>query len=243
MKKKFNINEFIWFLILLSFSLYFYNLLHTSKIDEFINPKLIKYSYFTLGALIIFTLFQISNIFSKRRSKVLKKGYALFFIPLFLGVVVNPRGFDTAMAHNKGVNIDQSFFHIIHEDFTKGNKINITEENFFDAHTEIVEKVDKYSGKEISLQGFIYTNKKFKCNQFVVARMAISFCAADGQVIGFLSETDKAQYIKANQWVKVDGVIDKTTATNNDGKKYIIPIIKIKNFEYIKEPVNKYVYN
>lgn len=242
MKKKFNFNEFVWFLILLGFTLYFYRVLHTNKIVNFIHPDMIKYSYFALICLLILTLFQCSNIFSKRRSNKFRKGYILFFIPLFFGILVNPNGLDTNTVYNKEVSISKIQDVNFDKSIIKDGVINITSENYFNAYNYISENLNKYIGNDISVEGFIYKDSKFKTNEFVAARLLISCCAADGQVIGFLCQADNLTNLDKYKWVRVKGKIDKEILIGTIGQNSEVPVIKVSSIEYIDTPSNQYIY-
>ena len=85
MKKKLNLNELIWFFILLGFTYYFYMIISTDKITIYVHPKMIKYVKFALYFFIVLTIFQGKNIFNVKKNKKIKIGYIMFLIPLILG--------------------------------------------------------------------------------------------------------------------------------------------------------------
>lgn len=104
-KKKLNLNELIWFLILIGFTCYFYMIISTNKITLFIHPKMVKYVRFALCFFIILVLFQGKNIFRVKRGKRLKLGYIMFLIPLTLGFLQKPEGVSAYSAINKGFSL------------------------------------------------------------------------------------------------------------------------------------------
>ena len=81
MKKKLNLNELIWFLILIGFTCYFYMIISTNKITLFVHPKMVKYVKFALCFFIILVIFQGKNIFSNKKAKRLKIGIYHVFNP------------------------------------------------------------------------------------------------------------------------------------------------------------------
>ncbi|SKC81196.1 TIGR03943 family putative permease subunit [Maledivibacter halophilus] len=103
--RKFNINEFIWFIILVSFTYYIYQLFDTGRINIYLHPKMFKYVLFSLIIFTLLSIFQIRKIFSQNRTKKIKAGFIIFIIPLFLGFALNPDSLSTQILSNKGVNI------------------------------------------------------------------------------------------------------------------------------------------
>jgi putative membrane protein len=104
-KKKFNLNELIWFFILLGFTYYFYMIISTDKITLYIHPKMIKYVKFALYFFIVLVIFQSKNIFSVKKNKKLKIGYIMFLIPLTLGFLLKSEGLSAYNVINKGFSL------------------------------------------------------------------------------------------------------------------------------------------
>ncbi|WP_291635014.1 TIGR03943 family protein [Clostridium sp.] len=105
MKKKLNLNELIWFLILTGFTYYFYMIISTNKITLFVHPKMVKYVKFALVFFIILAIFQGKNIFSDKKAKTLKIGYIMFLIPLSLGILLKSEGLSVDSVINKGFSL------------------------------------------------------------------------------------------------------------------------------------------
>jgi putative membrane protein len=105
MKKKLNLNELIWFLILIGFSYYFYMIISTNNIDLYVHPKMVKYVKFALCFFIVLTIFQSKNILSVKKNKSLKLGYIMFIIPLALGIILKAEGLSAYSVINKGFSL------------------------------------------------------------------------------------------------------------------------------------------
>ncbi|MEK6266662.1 MAG: TIGR03943 family protein [Clostridium sp.] len=105
MKKKFNLNELIWFFILLGFTCYFYMIISTDKITLYVHPKMIKYVKFALYFFIVLVIFQSKKIFSFKKNKKLKIGYIMFLIPLTLGFLLKSEGLSAYNVINKGFSL------------------------------------------------------------------------------------------------------------------------------------------
>jgi len=105
LKKKVNLNELIWFLILIGFTCYFYMIISTNKLTLFVHPKMVKYVKFALYFFIILVIFQGKNIYAIKKAKKLKLGYIMFLIPLVLGILLKPEGISIDSAINKGFSL------------------------------------------------------------------------------------------------------------------------------------------
>ncbi|MBU3143526.1 TIGR03943 family putative permease subunit [Clostridium sp. CF012] len=105
MKKKLNLNELIWFLILMGFTCYFYRIINTNKLTLFVHPKMVKYVKFALYFFIVLVIFQGKNILSFKKTKRVKLGYMMFLIPLLLGFLLKPVGISADTAINKGFSL------------------------------------------------------------------------------------------------------------------------------------------
>ncbi len=105
MKKNLNLNELVWFLILIGFTCYFYMVISTDKITLFVHPKMVKYVSFALYFFMVLVVFQVKNIFSSQKVKSLKFGYIMFLIPLALGVLLKAEGVSTHSVISKGFSL------------------------------------------------------------------------------------------------------------------------------------------
>jgi putative membrane protein len=104
-KKKLNLNELIWFLILIAFTCYFYMNVSTGKITLFVHPKMVKYVKFAIGFFVILAIFQGRNIFSDKKAKPLKIGYFMFLIPITLGILLRSGEISINTVINKGFSL------------------------------------------------------------------------------------------------------------------------------------------
>ena len=105
MKKKLNLNELIWFLILIGFACYFYMIISTNKLTLFVHPKMVKYVKFALYFFVVLVIFQGKNVFTNKKAKRFKFGYIMFLIPLILGSLLKPEGVTAYSVINKGFSL------------------------------------------------------------------------------------------------------------------------------------------
>lgn len=102
---------------------------------------------------------------------------------------------------------------------------------------EIYDNIEKYIGKKIQVNGFVFKDEQFEGNEFVSARMMMVCCAADMQPIGFLCRYDNAAELKVDTWIRVYGTIAKGEFNGN-----VIPVIEADKVENIEKPEFDYVY-
>lgn len=245
-----NINEWIWFVILLGFSYYIYDLIVTDKIIIFIHPKMIQYVYFSLGVFILLSFFQFKRLFRKSKGAPLKIGYIVFLIPLVLGFGVNPQGISSNVAAKKGVTMNQSTGAISIQggqtdiaDFIQEGMVVFDDANFYYALYDMMENIEHYKGNKVMISGFVFKEDDFPPDQFVVARMLLSCCAADAQVVGLLSSWEGANTLEKDQWVRVMGTIDVTNFYDKYlGQDHEVPVIHVESVEPIEKPAAQYIY-
>lgn len=248
--KRFNVNEWIWFAILLGFSYYIYDLIATEKIAVFIHPKMMKYVYFSLFVFMLLSVFQIRRLFQRNNQGPVKLGYILFVIPLILGFGVNPQGISSDVAAKKGVTINQGKGSISIQkgqpeisDFIQDGMIVFDDANFAYVLEAMMKDIDKYKGNKVLITGFVFREDDFDEKEFVVGRMLMTCCAADSQVVGLLSRWEDTTTLNKDQWVRVIGTIDVTNFYDKYlGQEHEVAIIQVEKVEPIEKPAAQYIY-
>lgn len=253
--KRFNLNEFIWFLILLGFTYFIFDLIYTGSIFNFLHPRMIIHVKFALAVFILLIVFQVKKIFTISHTQKLRVGYIMFIIPLILAFTVNPQGLNSEIVAKKGINLTQKPQEVsspktqtVDDNSDDGDNMAESaaenpERDFLDIVDEAYMDMENGIGKSIELSGFVFKDNSFENNQFVVARMLMVCCAADAEVVGLLCEWEDGKTLKSDEWVKVTGVIDMTKMLNiYSGEEEEIPVIRADSVEYIDPPLTKYVY-
>ncbi|MGU3397562.1 TIGR03943 family putative permease subunit [Priestia sp. D51] len=131
----------------------------------------------------------------------------------------------------------EGFYKILEKKLLEQPKISINDTDYIPVMNIIENNTDQFIGKKIEVNGFVYREKGFKDNQFVVARFGISCCAADASVYGLLSTLENASTLKKDTWVHIKGIIQKTTYNEEN-----VPYIQVQQIESIDQPDNPYVY-
>lgn len=112
----------------------------------------------------------------------------------------------------------------IAEKYDDRDKITITDDNYADLVDSITIFLDRFQGKEIDINGFVYRDDSTDQNHLVVARFLMSCCSADTSVIGMMAKGNNLNKIESDTWVKVTGTISQTTL----GKDRI-PLVEVKD--------------
>lgn len=247
--KRFNINEGIWFAILLGFTYYLYHLISTDKIYVFIHPKMLKYVYFSLAVFVALSGVQVKRVFSRYRREPIKIGYILFLIPLILGFAVDPTELSANVAAKKGVTISGNskgsitIEGIEREEFIQDGVITFNDGDFAYILEDVYNNMEKYKGNKVIITGFVFRDEGFKENEFVVARLLMNCCAADSQVVGLLSRREDGKTVDKEQWVRVMGTLDVTEYHDPiSGVDTQTPFIQVEDIEEVEKPATQYVY-
>lgn len=252
---KLNKSQFVWFLILLGFSIYLSYLIFTGNIYTFINPKMVKYTIFSLVGFIVLTFFQLNKIFMISRNNKFKLGYMLFLFPLLLGF--SAKGLDSSIADDKNITLTST-------NSNQNGTLNISSDNpiseralylrndgvvifrdqtYYKALNDISLNLKDFKGKQIEITGFVYNDEGLPKDEFVVARMMMSCCAADAQVIGIASKWQNSQSLNKGEWVKLKGIIDATPYIDPNTKaSEELPLINVTEIERNQPAGNQYIY-
>ncbi|SCC13857.1 TIGR03943 family protein [Bacillus cereus] len=117
-------------------------------------------------------------------------------------------------------------------------KIQVEDKDYVQTMSIIGQDVNGFKGKEITFAGFIYKDRDVTGNKAVVARYGITCCIADASVWGMIVTGKDVEKISEETWVKVTGILDKTTY-----KRTLFPLVKISKVEKINKPTDPYVYD
>ncbi|SCY44349.1 TIGR03943 family putative permease subunit [Alkaliphilus peptidifermentans] len=250
--KKININEAIWFGILIGFSYYIYNLLMTAEILYFVHPRMIKFVIAALLVFILLTIFQVKKLTRRSNSSKIKIGYIMFILPLLIGTTIAPQGLNEEVALKRGISVANTqsnntslFRKTIDESkgFRTEEILDITPDIFDGALSHMKNSVDDYVGQRVRISGFIEKQDTYPTSTFVVARMLMVCCAADTLVKGLLAEWEGIDDFEKFQWVEIEGIIEKTEFYDDWlGQSYVAPIIKVDTIKEIERPTELYVY-
>lgn len=192
--KKFNIDELIWFIILVFLTLSIVFLIRSGNITNFVGVDMIKYFYLSIVILSVFSIFQFGRIFTiRRRVEVTNKFIPLTFT-LCVGVVllyVFP-----LLKNNHNINNEILF---------NNNDAIIITNNNYGILSEINENRNTYEGKSIVFLGYVDENKSD--SEFtIISREYIKCCQADKEKVQVRTKGIDSN-IKEGQWINICGKI------------------------------------
>lgn len=245
--RRFNTEESIKFIIFITFDVLLCYLVKAGRIDNFINPKMSLYIKITIVVIFILALFQLTKIFTVITRNKFRVSYLMFFAVILIGFTTVPDNLNAEIAGNKGITIANSNEDSLARKNIKkdiiGDSILFDDENYYENIFKLEGNVRQYIGKKVIIRGFVYKEENFKENEFVVARMMMSCCAADAQVIGLMCRWNNASQLNKEQWISVEGVLESTAyGSGGSDKGDIIPLIVVEKVESIEAPENVYIY-
>ena len=249
--KRFNINEFFWFIILVAFSAYIAYLVSSKQINLYIHPKMQKYTIVSFLVLAELAIFQFFKVFSVKKKEKIKAGYILFFVTLLAGVFISPKGLNSVIADNKGIDLsnpsksttESSNYQYELKLPMESEVLMFNDKNYFRLLNDIGTNLESYIGKKVQINGFVYKDESFKEGEFVVARMLMTCCAADTQTVGLLCKWSEAEALNKDEWISISGVLDIGTYLNkSNGKEIKLPAVIVEKVDKIEKIENPYIY-
>ena len=115
--------------------------------------------------------------------------------------------------------------------------IQLTDANYVDVISKLIDNPTAYAGKEITMTGFVYREPSFTPSQVALVRYAVVCCSADASPFGLLCEFDSAGQYPADTWLTLHGTI-----TEIQYHTVRIPIIKTLSVTPANKPKSPYVY-
>lgn len=254
--KRFNFDEFLWFIVLIVLDLFLIYLVYAKKIDFYIGKNMIKYIYFSIASLIVITLFQIRNVFTPKSAINIKIKLLPIILAILLGIISvtkqqsfkhfelgnelrgnNENSIDKSSLyeHNHDININSSDINLSKDSNNAyeidNNKIIVVNENNYVILEDIRANPSKYNGRELEIQGFVCKEDYLNKNQFIIGKLIMTCCAADSKVVGIIAEYNKVGELKENQNVNVRGIIGITTIKDDNKFSHNVPVLLIKDLK------------
>ena len=117
--------------------------------------------------------------------------------------------------------------------------IELTDDDFGLWYIDAMDNPKRYDGKVVKYIATVYKPKNFPSGYFVPGRMAMTCCADDIRMIGFICKSDKADRLKNKEWIKIvcEVKCEYHKAYGGEG-----PMLYAKKIEYTDEPEDKLVY-
>ncbi|UFT98375.1 TIGR03943 family protein [Radiobacillus kanasensis] len=120
------------------------------------------------------------------------------------------------------------------QNLEQSSSIKMSESLYSTYYQAINTDMEKYEGREITLNGFVCKEDGFASNQLVIGRFIITHCVADSSVIGFLSEFEDAASLPPDKWIEATGTIK--IEEYNGVKMPIVDVTEWKEVERLEQP-------
>ena len=245
--KRFNFDEFLWFIVLILLDISIIYLIFTGKIDFYIGKKMIKYIYITIVMISIITIFQIKNVFTSKGSNNLKKKLLPIVLTVILGVIsINKQEtfkhieLNKELQESKASSIDMKslYEHELDDGLIKvkndNKEILVVNEDNPMVLEDIRENPKKYIGRNLEVHGFVCKESYLNKNQFIIGRIVMACCAADSKVVGIIGEYNKAYDLNENDNIIVRGTIGSSTIRDDNNASHRVPIVIIEKMEKLE---------
>lgn len=245
--RRFNLEEFLWLLILISMSLGIVYLIYTGKADFYIGDKMVKYMYMSVALLTILIVFQTVNVFTPKGDLNIINKLLPIMIALILGFVSvkaqdsfrHNELYDNLLSENEESHEHHfGFDKKKKDDYIKDGNIVINDNNL-ELLEDMKNNPEEYIGKNLEVKGFVCKDSLLEENMFMIGRVQMTCCAADSKVIGILAEYEDSQNLNENDWVNIKGSISYTTINDDDGISHRVPIVQIGSLEKIENEDTK----
>ncbi len=213
--RKFNVEEFIWLLILILLTTYIGYLILSGEVYNYLSVKTAKNLYIVLVILPILIIVQAMKVVSFNSRVDTSFKFMPIIFTLIIGILLLLRGYMYKDSHNNLT----SFNNLFAKDAIEIN--HETHHILEDLEGDGEEHLNKY----IIFTGFVY---KYEGEKFILGREEMNCCAADSYIIGV--KTLAKDKFKEGQWIKVLGKI------SFDGEYYL----EVDEYIKIKPPSNIY---
>lgn len=117
------------------------------------------------------------------------------------------------------------------------SEIVVPETGYLEVLRSVDLYLDRFAGKRMTVSGFVFREKEMQPNEFAVARLVMSCCAADASSYGVLVRVSGETDLLQDTWVKVSGTVVKGSYGGE-------PVLALRadRLTKIQPPSNPYVY-
>lgn len=166
-------------------------------------------------------------------------GLLLVALPIFLGVLVPPQPLGAAAMANRDVNVSLQSAALPAAVRAAAQK-SATDRNILDwlqTFAGAQDPAHDLAGQSAKVTGFVFRDKRFGPDQFMIARYVVTCCVADATVAGIVVRSPQAASLAADQWVEVSGVFEPGKLGTED-----LPILSASAVAEAEVPSQPYLY-
>ena len=223
--RRFNINEFLASLILITLSFFIMVSIKTSHMNNLVHPRMNKYLIFAGVIFLVLGIINLKKVFTINYRGGIKLEYIIFVLAITIIIVTTNNQNIFSVASLKNIKFSTKDIAINdgqHEHKINEGEIILNKDNFYCYLSEIEENLDEYIGRKIYIEGSVFFSNN---NEVVIAKTIMSCCLADSQMLGIRCYY-KGDKFKQGQQVKVNGIINKKIIKSKE-KSLIVPYIVI----------------
>ena len=116
--------------------------------------------------------------------------------------------------------------------------INIDDRDYALLYRDMMEELDKYSGKVVKFKGIAAKDKKLDNDTFIIGRHVMTCCADDIQYAGLVAICNSFCNLKTGDWVNVTAEISLEKHKIYRG---VGPVLRVKEYSLTSAPEEKVV--
>ena len=246
----FSMDAFVKTLILFCYLAFLSWMLGARQIQLYIDPRYLWLTEKTVNALFVLLIVQGLQIIHRKKSTTRTHHYLLknwlvylpFIISIYLAFALPSSALDAKLVQMKGFTTrviagnTQSLANFA-VTMQQDQIIRVTDQNYSYVISELALHPEKYAGKQISINGFVYKDSSFPTTRLALVRYVIFCCSADAMPSGILCQFKEEPKYPVGTWLTVDGTLQTTQQ-----QKKVVPLIMVDNAIPIEEPAHPYIY-
>jgi len=242
--KRFNFDEFLWFIVLILLNLSIIYLVFTEKISFYIGNNMIKYCYITILMISIIAIFQFKNIFTSTGSSKLKTKLIPIMLALVIGVISiykqetfkhNELNNELRASKTSSIDIKYLYEHELDSNLSKDENSKKETLKINEHNPMVLEDIrlspEKYIGRKLEVDGFVCKESYLNKNQFIMGRIVVTCCAADSKIVGIIGEYDKVYNLHENEKILAFGKVGSSIIKDNNNISHTVPVLVIEKIE------------
>jgi uncharacterized repeat protein (TIGR03943 family) len=221
----------------------------TNQLSWYINPRFItltQIGILFLGVLVYRLIMDMKGSFAPEKQDDHDHDHGgapvnllVMLIPLLVGILIPARPLGSATVSTKGLTTSSP---IISSQSGVSQLVVLPENRTIVDWVTIFyseENVDPYLGEQASVVGFVYLDERLPNGQFLVSRIILSCCAADGYAVGMIVDWPNAASLDEDAWVRVTGSVEKGHFADSS---QALPLIRAEMVELVPQPEQPYLF-
>lgn len=247
-------------LLLIALGLFLYSRLMNGTLFYYINERFMGFTILAVAGLLIVGLsYRYSKASTGQNSQAhdhdhdhdqpghshaLSWGGALLVaLPIVLGLVTPPQPLGVAALSNRDMNLQLGSTNLnvaSPSTIVRPREKAAVDKNILDWWREfrtMPNANQTLAGQEVKAIGFVYKEKQYGDDTFMLIRFTVSCCVADASVVGLLVQSPESQGLTDDTWVEVTGHFVTSELEN-----WKLPLVAAQQITRIDTPSQPYLY-